>query len=89
MDRMDQPNVGDRDPEPTPHPGRDLPPPSVDEPPEGPGSDHPPVRDPPLQPEGNRPQIACLLAHDLFRKPVPNFRDHALTNRERSDGISR
>jgi hypothetical protein len=55
---MDQPNVGNHDPEPTPHPGRDLPPPSVDEPPEGPGSDQPPVRDPPLRPEGNPAQIA-------------------------------
>jgi len=59
MDRMDQPNVGNGESEPKPHPGRDLPPPPIDEPPpEGPGPDQPPVRDPPLRPEGDPPQIA-------------------------------
>ena len=58
MDRMDQPNVGNREPEPAPHPGRDLPPPPIDEPPGDTAPDQPPVRDPPLRPEGNPPKIA-------------------------------
>jgi hypothetical protein len=58
IDRMDQPNVGNDEPDPSPHPGRDLPPPPIDEPPEGPGPDQPPVRDPPLHPEGNPAKIA-------------------------------
>jgi hypothetical protein len=58
MDRMDQPNVGNGEPEPAPHPGRDLPPPPIDEPPGDTAPDQPAVRDPPLRPEGNPPQIA-------------------------------
>ena len=58
MDKMDQPNVGNIEPEPAPHPGRDLPPPPIDEPPGDTTPDQPPVRDPPLRPEGNPPQIA-------------------------------
>jgi hypothetical protein len=55
---MDQPNVGNTEPEPAPHPGRDLPPPPIDEPPGDTAADQPPVREPPLRPEGNPPQIA-------------------------------
>lgn len=58
MDRMDQPNVRDDEPEPGPHPGRDLPPPPIDEPPGEGAPDQPPMRDPPRRPEGNPPQIA-------------------------------
>ena len=60
MDTKDQTNVGDGEPEPAPHPGRDLPPPPIDEPPGNIASDQPPVRDPPLRPEGNPAKIASL-----------------------------
>jgi hypothetical protein len=58
MDKMDQPNVGNIEPEPAPHPGRDLPPPPIDEPLGDSAPDQPPVRDPPVRPEGNPPRIA-------------------------------
>jgi len=59
MDRIRGLNADDGQPEPVPHPGRDLPPPAIDDPPpEGPGPDQPPVREPPLRPEGNPPKIA-------------------------------
>jgi len=58
MDRMDRRNIGNGEPEPAPHPGRDLPPPPIDEPPGDTAPDQPAVRDPPLRPEGNPAQIA-------------------------------
>jgi len=50
---------GDDHPEPHPHPGRDLPPPAIDEPPDDGEPDHPPMRDPPL-PESAPAKIAYL-----------------------------
>jgi hypothetical protein len=44
--------------EPLPHPGRDLPPPPIDEPPDDSEPDHPPMRDPPRRPEGDPPMTA-------------------------------
>jgi hypothetical protein len=32
----------------------------------------------PSSPEWSACALGFLLAHDLFRKPVPTFRDHAL-----------
>jgi hypothetical protein len=58
MNRIERHTAGNGHPDPVPHPGRDLPPPAIDEPPEGPGSDQPPVRDPPLRPEGDPAKIA-------------------------------
>jgi hypothetical protein len=31
---------------------------------------------------GRRSRFSLLIEHDLFRKPVPAFRDHALTERQ-------
>jgi len=45
--------------EPVPHPGRDLPPPPIDEPPDNSEADHPPMREPPRRPEGDPPMTAC------------------------------
>jgi hypothetical protein len=61
MAAMEQTAPGDRQPEPAPHPGRDLPPP-IDEPPGDPAPEQPPMRDPPLRPEGRRfiPPVSSL-----------------------------
>jgi hypothetical protein len=58
MAATEQMALGDGQPEPAQHPGRDLPPRPIDEPPGDPASDQPPMRDPPLRPEGDPPQIA-------------------------------
>jgi hypothetical protein len=49
---------GNGHPEPAPHPGRDLPPPAIDEPPDDTEADHPPMREPPRRPEGDPPLTA-------------------------------
>jgi hypothetical protein len=46
-------------PQPRPHPGRDLPPPAIDEPLDDAEPDHPPMRDPPL-PESGPAKIAWM-----------------------------
>jgi hypothetical protein len=58
MNPMKQTTAGKGEPDPVPHPGSDLPPPPIDEPPGDSEPDQPPMRDPPLRPEGNPPQIA-------------------------------
>ena len=57
MAAIEQTTSGDGHSEPGPHPGRDLPPPPIDEPPGDCEPDQPPVREP-VRPEGNPPQIA-------------------------------
>ena len=51
---------GNGQPEPVPYPGRDLPPPPIDEPPGDLEPDQPPMREPPRRPEGDPPMTACL-----------------------------
>jgi len=58
MNPIEKRHADDVQPEPPPHPGRDVPPPSIDEPPGEPGPDQPPMRDPPLRPDGDPPKIA-------------------------------
>jgi len=48
---------GNDHPQPRPHPGRDLPPPAIDEPPDDSEPDHPPMRDPS---EGGPAKIAWM-----------------------------
>ena len=49
---------GNGQPEPAPHPGRDLPPPPIDEPPGDSIEDQPPMREPPRSPEDAPAKIA-------------------------------
>jgi hypothetical protein len=49
---------GSGQPEPVPHPGRDLPPPPIDEPPGDSADDLPPMREPPRGPEDAPAKIA-------------------------------
>lgn len=50
---------GSDHPQPRPHPGRDLPPPVIDEPPDDSEPDHPPMREPP-SPESGPAKIAWM-----------------------------
>ena len=62
MDPTEKLKAGNGQPEPPSYPGRDLPPPPIDDPPDGPGPDQAPVHDPPLYPDGDPPKIACHLS---------------------------
>ena len=55
---IDKITAGDGGREPAPYPGRDLPPPPIDDPREDPAPDLPPMRDPPMRPEGDPAKIA-------------------------------
>jgi len=58
MDPIEKHKAGNGQPEPPSYPGRDLPPPPIDDPPDDPEPDHAPVRDPPLHPDGDPAKIA-------------------------------
>jgi hypothetical protein len=55
MQANEKHRAGNGQPEPPSHPGRDLPPPPIDDPPDDPGHEPPPVRDPPVRPEADPP----------------------------------
>jgi len=54
MDPFEKVKPSNGQPEPPSYPGRDLPPPPIDDP----ESDPPPMRDPPFHPEGDPAKIA-------------------------------
>jgi hypothetical protein len=58
MNRIEKRHSGAGRHEPPAYPGRDLPPPPIDEPPGELEPDQPPMRDPPLRPEGDPAKIA-------------------------------
>lgn len=58
MDPIEEGKAGNGQPEPPSYPGRDLPPPPIDDPPGDAGPDQPPMRDPPLHPDGDPAKIA-------------------------------
>ena len=58
MDPIETTLPGNGQPEPAPHPGRDLPPPPIDEPPGGSVEDQPPIDEPPRSPDDAPAKIA-------------------------------
>jgi hypothetical protein len=54
-----EPSYPGDQPQPGPYPGRDLPPPAIDEPPDDGEPDHPPMRDP-QSPESIPAKIAWM-----------------------------